>query len=114
MVGSDNKPMVTTVAPTIPVEAASSIPTRVTDIPNPPRNGPNSAAMVSSRLSATRDRSSMTPMKTNSGTAISVSLVMIPYRRFGSASRKAASKTPNHPPTMAKISDTPARVKATG
>ena len=70
--------MVTTVAPTMPVLAASSMPTSVTEIPSPPRRGPNSIAMVSSRLSATRERSSITPMKTNSGTAISVSLVMTP------------------------------------
>jgi len=70
--------MVTTVAPTIPVLAASSIPTRVTEIPRPPRRGPNSIAMVSNRLSATCERSSITPMNTNRGTAIRVSLVMTP------------------------------------
>ncbi len=77
MVGSDSRPMVTTVAPTMPVLAASSMPTRVTEMPSPPRRRPNSIAMVSSRFSATRERSSITPMNTNSGTAISVVLIMI-------------------------------------
>ena len=70
--------MVTTVAPMMPVLAAISIPTRVTEIPSPPRTGPNRLAMVSSRFSATRDRSRVTPMNTNRGTAIRVSLVMMP------------------------------------
>jgi hypothetical protein len=78
MVGSDSRPMVTTVAPTMPVLAASSMPTTVTEMPSPPRMGPNSSDMVSSRFSATLERSSITPMNTNSGTAISVSLVMTP------------------------------------
>jgi hypothetical protein len=49
------------------VLAAISIPTRITEIPSPPRRDPNSIAMVSSRFSATRERSSITPMNTNSG-----------------------------------------------
>ena len=106
--------MVTTVAPTMPVLAASSIPTSVTEMPRPPRRLPNSAAMVSSRFSATLERSSITPMKTNSGTAIRVSLVMMPNRRLGSASRKAPSNMPRNPPSQAKISAVPAREKATG
>ena len=70
--------MVTTVAPTIPVEAARRAPTRMTEMPRPPRSGPNSWPMVSSSASASRDRSSITPMKTKSGTATSTSLVMTP------------------------------------
>ena len=78
MVGSASSPMVTTVAPTMPVLAASSIPTSVTDMPSPPRSLPNSRVRLSSRLSAIWARSSVTPMNTNSGTAMSVSLLMIP------------------------------------
>ena len=70
--------MVTTVAPTMPVEAAISAPTTETDMPRPPLNPPNRRPMLSSNSSATRERSSMTPMNTNSGTAISISLVMVP------------------------------------
>jgi hypothetical protein len=71
--GSEIRPMATTVAPTIPVVAASSPPTNTTDMPRPPRTGPNSWAMVTSRSSAMRDFCSMIPMNTNSGMAISVS-----------------------------------------
>ncbi len=70
--------MVTTVAPTMPVEAAISIPTRMTEIPNPPRSRPNSNAMVCSNCSAILERSRVTPMNTNSGTATSTSRCMTP------------------------------------
>ena len=65
--------MATTVAPTIPVVAASSAPTNTTEIPSPPGMGPNSWAMVTSRSSAMRERCSMIPMNTNSGIAMRVS-----------------------------------------
>ena len=78
MVGSDNSPIVTTVAPTIPVDAASSAPTTLTAMPSPPRSRPISSAMVSSSASASFERSSITPMKTNNGTAMSRSFVMMP------------------------------------
>ena len=54
--------MVTTVAPTMPVDAASRAPTTHTEIPSPPRRVPNSIPMVSSSSSATFERSSITPM----------------------------------------------------
>src|SRR5690554_815505 len=38
MVGSASRPIATTVAPTTPVDAASSAPTTVTDRPRPPRS----------------------------------------------------------------------------
>ena len=79
--------MVTTVAPTIPVEAASKAPTTHTEIARPPRRVPNRRDMDSSKSSATRERSSITPMNTNSGTASMVWLFMMPNRRFGSALR---------------------------
>jgi hypothetical protein len=70
--------MVTTVAPTMPVEAASRVPTTITETPRPPRMAPNSWPMVSSRAPAMFERSSMTPMKMNRGTATSTSLDMTP------------------------------------
>ena len=70
--------MVTTVAPTMPVEAASRAPTTETEMPRPPRSVPNSWPMASSSSSATLERSSITPMNTNRGTAISTSLVITP------------------------------------
>jgi len=64
--------MVTTVAPTIPVLAASNIPTRVTDTPKPPLNRPSKIDIAFNRFSAIFDRSSIAPIKTNKGTASNV------------------------------------------
>ena len=60
---------VTTVAPTIPVEAPISTPTRMIASPMPPRRRPVASASTSIRSSARRDFSSITPMNTNSGMA---------------------------------------------
>ena len=106
--------MVTTVAPTTPLAAASSTPTITTEMPSPPRNGPNSRAMVSSRSSAMRERSSITPMKIKSGIASSTSLVITPNTRCGNAPRNLRSNKPSRCPSNAKASDTPPSVKATG
>ena len=70
--------MVTTVAPTTPVDAASSAPTITTEMPSPPGRWPKTLLMVVSSCSAMPERSSITPMKMNSGTATSTSLVMKP------------------------------------
>jgi len=70
--------------------------------------------MLSSSSSATFDFSRMTPISTNSGTAISVVLLMVPKSRPGRAERKDASKTPAMIPPAAKVSAVPASVKATG
>ena len=114
MVGSDNSPIVTTVAPTMPVLAASSMPNRVTEIPSPPRRLPNSRLRVSSSSSAIRARSSVTPMKTNSGTATRVSLPMIPKTRFGRLDRSASLNVPVAAPIAANSNDVPPSVNATG
>ena len=65
--------MATTVAPTMPVVAASSAPTKTTEMPRPPGMAPKSWAMVTSRSSAILERCSMMPMKMKSGIAMSVS-----------------------------------------
>ena len=78
MVGMLSKPMVTTVAPTMPVEAANIMPTKITESPSPPRTGPNRRAMVSSSCSATFERSSIIPMNTNNGTATRTWFTMMP------------------------------------
>ena len=70
--------------------------------------------MVSNKSSAMRERSSITPMKMNSGMASSTSLPMTPKMRAGSAPSSARFMTPNAAPRMAKPSDTPASVSATG
>jgi len=62
----------------MPVDAASRAPTITTEYPSPPRSEPNSSPMVVSSASAIFERSSITPMKTNSGTATSVSFVIVP------------------------------------
>ena len=67
-----------TVAPTMPVEAASTVPTRTTEMPSPPRRSPKSRPIVTKSCSAMPDRSSIMPMKMKSGTATSTSLSMIP------------------------------------
>ena len=61
-----------------------------------------------------RERSSITPMKMNSGIASSTSLVITPNMRCGSAPRNAKLMTPSALPATAKTSDTPASVSATG
>jgi hypothetical protein len=78
MLGSAISPMVTTVAPTMPVEAASSAPTIDTEIASPPGIAPNTRPIASSSSSAIFERSSMIPMKTKRGIAISTSLVIVP------------------------------------
>ena len=74
MVGKDRRPIVTTVAPTMPVEAARSAPTMTTEMPKPPRSVPNNDPIASSNCSAMRDFSSITPMNTKSGTATRMAL----------------------------------------
>ena len=69
IVGKESMPIVTTVAPTMPVLAASNMPTMTTEIPRPPGNFPNTIAIFLSKSSAMRLRSNIVPMNTNSGTA---------------------------------------------
>jgi len=70
--GSVNNPRVTTVAPTIPVDAPIRTPTTMTATPIPPRTGPAAWPITSSSSAASFERSSMTPRNTNSGIAINV------------------------------------------
>ena len=55
MAGRDIKPIATTVAPTIPVVAASKAPTKTTEIPRPPLTAPNNWAIVINKSSAILD-----------------------------------------------------------
>ena len=114
MAGSVISPMVTTVAPTTPLAAASSTPTRVTEMASPPVRLPNSRPMVSSRSSAMRERSSITPIRMNSGIASSTSLVITPNTRGGSAPSSVSGITPSASPSTAKASAVPPSVNATG
>ena len=109
MVGTARSPMVTTVAPTIPVDAPKRAPTNTTEMARPPFIRPNSSPMVSRRSSASPDLSSMTPMKTNRGTARRVTLVITPQMRKGSR-----LKNPHPNPMSPNTRAVPMRVKVTG
>ncbi len=61
-----------------------------------------------------RERSSITPIRMNSGIASSTSLVITPNTRGGSAPRSEKRMTPKRAPTTAKASAAPPSVKATG
>ena len=74
MVGSASRPIVTTVAPTIPVEAARNAPTTTIDTARPPGSGPKTRAIVVSKSLAILDRSSVMPIRTNISTASRVSI----------------------------------------
>ena len=72
MPGRVSRPSVTTVAPTMPVVAPISTPTRMMPMPSPPRKLPAASPMTSISSSASLDFSSITPMNTKSGMASSV------------------------------------------
>jgi len=71
--GKEIKPIAITVAPTMPVVAASNAPTKTTEIPRPPGIGPNSCPIVTNKSSAILERCNIIPIKINNGIAISVS-----------------------------------------
>ena len=114
MDGSAKTPIVTTVAPTMPVLAARRAPTTITEMPRPPVLFPRPLAIADKSSSAILARSSVTPIRINNGTATSVSLVMVPNIRPDSAATKLASKCPAITPMAAKSSAVPASVNATG
>ena len=73
IVGKDINPIVTTVAPTIPVEAANNAPTATTETAKPPGAPPKSLPIEVNNSSAILDLSKAIPISTNNGTAKSVS-----------------------------------------
>ena len=112
--GKDNSPIVTTVAPTIPVLAANKAPTIMTEIPKPPLTLLNKDDIASKSLSAILDFSNIIPMNINIGIATKVSFVIIPKILLGKANKSVKSKLFVKLQIIAKIIDTPDRVKATG
>jgi len=94
IVGRDKSPIVTTVAPTIPVDAANKAPTIDTDIPKPPLIFWKTLSIFSKSSSATFDFSNIVPIKTNSGTAIRISFVIVPNILWGIAFKNCIGKTP--------------------
>ena len=67
MAGRAIMPMATTVAPTMPVEAAKSAPTKMTEMPRPPRSWPKRCPIVSSKSSAQSALLQTDLIRTNSG-----------------------------------------------
>ena len=99
----------TTVAPTMPVVAPISTPTSTMPMPSPPRSEPARWPITSIRSSASRERSSIMPMNTNSGIASSVAFVTTPKMRCGSRLNSVVPK-PRKPKKNPEI----ASVMATG
>ena len=87
MIGREIRPIEMTEAATTPVVAASRAPTKITAKARPPRTGPKSCPIVSSRSSAIPDRSRISPMKVKNGIASSTSLDIVPKTRSGRAPR---------------------------
>merc|ERR1711991_368982 len=85
-------PIVTTVAPTIPVDAAINTPTNKIEYTRPPRIFPQSLDIFSRREFAIPDFSNITPIYINKGTAIRVSFVIIPKTLFGRTLRRTKGK----------------------
>jgi len=98
----------------MPVLAAMSMPTKVTERPRPPGKRPKTTEKLSRSFSATFDFSSTTPMKTNRGTAIMVWLVIVPKMRPERKPRSLGLKLPPIIPPKPKSRATPDRVRATG
>jgi hypothetical protein len=113
-IGKDIKPIVTTVAPTMPVLAASKAPTIIIDTDNPPLIPLKAFAIFSSIFAAIPDFSRIVPIKINRGTASNVTLFIIPKILIGILLKIVGSKISKGMQINANIIDTPARVSATG
>ena len=114
MMGSEIRPIEMTEAATTPVVAARIAPTKITANARPPRTGPKSWPMVSSRSSAIPDRSRIRPMKVKNGIASRVSFDITPKIRSGSAWNKAGVRRPSSMPIRPKTTPLAARANATG
>ncbi|CFT96774.1 Uncharacterised protein [Bordetella pertussis] len=112
--GSEISPIEITEADTTPVVAASIAPTNTTAIASPPRNGPNTWPIVSSRSSAMPDRSSTSPIRVKNGTASSVSLEIMPNTRCGKAWNSAGLSRSSSMPTRPYRIPLAASANATG
>ena len=111
MTGKAISPSMTTEAPMIPVLAAITTPTIVTDRASPPGRCANRRSSASSRFLAILDFSSISPMKTNNGTAIISQFVRVPVNiRDEIVLRKISGTSPMN----VKSIPTPASTSATG
>jgi hypothetical protein len=112
--GKDINPIVTTVAPTIPVLAAKRAPTRIIEILNPPLMFLKAKAIFSSILAAIPDLSKTVPININKGTARSVTLFIMPNILKGILLNISGSNNPKGMQIKANKMDIPDKVNATG
>ena len=78
MVGRANNVIITTEAPMMPVVAAMIVPITVTESAKPPGTRFRTTCRMCRRSAATRERSSMVPMKMKQGIATSTGFWMAP------------------------------------
>ena len=109
--GKAIRPSITTEAPTIPVLAAMTMPTMVTDKANPPGRCPNMRSSDNNRFLAMLDFSSISPMKTKSGTASISQFVSVPVNILDDT---VLRNTKGMSPIKVNRIPTPASTKATG
>ena len=114
MIGSEISPIEITLAATTPVVAASSAPTKITAYARPPRIGPKSCPIVSSRSSAIPDRSRISPMNVKNGIASSVSFDITPHSRSGMAPNSEGCSSPSSIPIRPNTMPLAASANATG
>ena len=99
----------------MPVLAAMMVPMTVTPSASPPGTRRNSTWRQCSRSWATPDRSSMVPMKTNSGTATSTRFSAAPPQTRGRMLKNSiGAKTSRAVPIRPNASDAPPSANATG
>jgi hypothetical protein len=106
--------MVTTVAPTMPVLAASKAPTTLIEMLKPPLIFLNASAIFFNIFDAIPDFSKTVPIKTKRGTANKVTLFIIPNILKGMLLKIEISNIPKGMQIIANRIDTPESVNATG
>ena len=112
--GKAIKVITTTAAPMMPVIAAKIVAITVTDIAMPPGTRLRISWSASSNSLAISERSSITPMKTNSGTAIIWKLSAINQIRGAKLKNSISENTPNIQPITPNIIEIPPRTKPIG
>jgi hypothetical protein len=106
--------MVTTVAPTMPVLAASKAPTTIIEMLKPPLIFLNASAIFFNIFDAIPDFSKTVPIKIKRGTANKVTLFIIPNILKGMLLKIEISNIPKGMQIIANRIDTPESVNATG
>ena len=120
MVGSASSVIITTEAPMMPVVAAMIVPITVTERARPPGTRRSMTCRICSRSAATRERSSIVPMKMKQGIATRTGFCTAPLDpsppqirgRMMKNSRKSIRSNPM--PRKPKSSAIPPSAMATG